>query len=49
MNFKSEFPDYKFSRLKSSATHRTQTPYMLIPLANSVTGVIAKHLKTNNF
>jgi hypothetical protein len=48
MNFKSEIPEYKFSRLKSSTTHRMQSSYTLIPLTNSGSGIIAKHLQTNN-
>lgn len=49
MNFKSAISESKFSHFRNSTTHRTQTPYTLIPLANSIIGVIAKHLQTNNF
>lgn len=48
MNFKSEIPKAIFSHLKSSTKHRMQSTYMLIPLTNSGSGMIAKHLKTHN-
>lgn len=44
MNFKSEIPEVIFSHLKNSTTHRMQIAYMLIPLTNSGSGMIAKHL-----